>query len=492
MIEPRTGSLPGGGGRLPGRGICASLAVVAALLLVWSGSGALAQDIRGSLDPLPGADDDFAPYALGTAPDTAFADDPGNLAEEPLVDPAVTDPANAAPLRAAPLEPRARKKLPMDDNPFDPVGIRAGAFLLRPSLEAYAGYESNPTSEESNGGSAYGRTLGRLDVESDWLRHAFRGRMEAEYTAYEAFEDLNAPRFAADAALRLDARRDLRIDLAARAELDSESPGDPEVPDGVKGRPQNLRTGAGGGITYKPNRLSLNLKGDVDRRDYDDVELNNGTTVDSSDRNYTAYTLGLRTGYELDPGLEPFVEVEGNKREYDLEQNDSGVFHNADGYKVYAGVRVEPNPIWSFEGAIGYGHLEAEDPFEPKLDDLIGKVSLIWQPTVKTKVTLTAEKDVAPGGLDCCAVAREVSAGIEVEHELRRYLFFTAAVDYERSFYPRADYTLQDLSAEIALEYRFNRTVSARLRAAYELSDSSIPGDDYDTKLIELGLRFRR
>ncbi|BCJ89813.1 hypothetical protein IZ6_05480 [Terrihabitans soli] len=451
-------------------------------------SAASAQEIRGSLEALPGADDDFAPDALGIAPDSAFAEDPDNLAEEPLEDLRGVEP----PPLAEPEERLKRKKRPEEDNPFDPVGIRAGAFLFKPTFDAYGGYETNPTSTEENGGSLYGRSEGRLDIESDWARHAFRGRLEAEYTAYEAFEDLNAPRLAADGALRLDAHEDLRIDLLARTELDSESPGDPEVPDGVKGRPENLRMGAGGGITYKPNRLSLRLKGDVDRRTYEDAELNNGSTVDNEDRNYTAYRLGLRTGYELHPGFEPFAEIEGNRREYDLDENDSGLQHNTEGYKAYAGVRLEPNPIWSFEGAIGYGHLEAEDPFEPKLDDFIAKASLIWQPTVKTKVTLTAEKDVSSGGLSCCAVAREVSASVEIEHELQRNFFFTASLDYERSFYPRADYTLQDVDAEIALEYRFNRTVSARLRAAHQISDSSNDGEDYDTSLIEIGLRVQR
>jgi hypothetical protein len=485
MIEPRTGSLSGGGGRMPGRRICAFLTVLAALFAAQSAN---AQEIRGSIEPLPGADDDFAPSALGTAPDTAFSDDPGNIAEEPLVTPEDTGP----PPLVEPEERLRRKKREPDDNPFDPVGIRAGAFLFKPTFEAYGGYETNPTSVEDNGGSLYGRSQGRLDVESDWVRHAFRGRIEAEYTAYDEFEDLNAPRIAGDAALRLDAREDLRIDLLARAELDSESPGDPEVPEGVKGRPENLRLGAGGGITYKPNRLSLGLKGDVDRRSYEDAELNNGGTLDNEDRNYTAYRLGLRTGYELDPGLEPFVEVEGNRREYDLDQNDSGLRHNTEGYKAYAGVRVEPNPVWSFEGAIGYGHLEAEDPFEPKLDELIAKASLVWQPSVKTKVTLTAERDVSSSGLECCAVSRDINAGIEIEHELQRHIFFTAGLDYERSFYPRDDHTQEDIEAEMALEYRFNRTVSARIRAAHEISKSSDGSDDYDTSLIEIGLRVQR
>jgi hypothetical protein len=487
MNEPRTGPLSGGGGLVPGCRLCASLAVLAALLLAQA-VGASAQEIRGSIDPLPGADDDFAPAALGTASDTAFTDDdPGNIAEEPL-----TEPDGAPPLLAEPQDRLRRKKKLAEDNPFDPVGIRAGAFLLEPSLEAYGGYETNPTSVEANGGSLYGRTLGRLDVESDWVRHAFRGRLEGEYTAYKEFEDLNAPRFAGDAALRLDAREDLRIDLLTRAELDSESPGDPERPEGVKGRPENLRLGAGGGITYKPNRLSLGLKGDVDRRIYEDAELNNGSILDNEDRNYTAYRLGLRTGYELHPGLEPFVEVEGNRREYDLDQNDAGVFHNAEGYKAYAGVRLEPNPIWSFEGAIGFGHLEAEDPFEPKLDDLIAKASLIWQPSVKTRVTLTAEKDVSPSGLDCCALSQDINAALEIEHELQRHIFFTAGVEFERSFYKRDDHTQQDVEAEVALEYRFNRTVSARVRAAHEISDSSNDSDDFDTSVIEVGLKVRR
>lgn len=472
------------GGRMPGRRACAFLTVLAALFCV---QAANAQEIRGSLEPLPGADDDFAPFALGTAPDSAFADDPDNIAEEPVV-----EPDGAPPPLAEPEERLRRKKKHPDDTPFDPVGIRAGAFLFKPSFEAYGGYETNPTSVEDNGGSLYGRSQGRLDVESDWVRHAFRGRLEAEYTAYSEFEDLNAPRISGDAALRLDAREDLRIDLLARTELDSESPGDPEVPDGVKGRPENLRLGAGGGITWKPNRLSLGLKGDVDRRTYEDAELNNGGTLDNEDRNYTAYRLGLRTGYELDPGLEPFVEVEGNRREYDLDQNTSGLQHNTEGYKAYAGVRVEPNPVWSFEGAIGYGHLEAEDPFEPKLDDFIAKASLIWQPSVKTKVTLTAEKDVSSAGLDCCAVSRDISAGVEIEHELQRYIFFTAGLEYERSLYPRDDHTQEDIEAEIALEYRFNRTVSARIRAAHEISDSSNDSDDYDTSIIEIGLRVQR
>lgn len=484
MIEPRTGHYCGGG-RMPGRRICTSLAVLAALLLA---PQALAQEIRGSLDPLPGADDDFAPFALGNASDAAFADDPENLTEEPLVE----EPDGAPSPLAEPAQRLRRKMRAEEDNPFNPVGVRAGAFLFKPSLEAYGGYETNPTSEEDNGGSLYARTQGGLDVESDWTRHAFRGRIEAEYTAYDEFEELNAPRAAGDVALRLDARKDLRIDLLARAELDSEAPGDPERPEGISGRPENLRLGAGGGITYKPNRLSLGLKGDVDRRIYEDAELNNGGILDNEDRNYTAYRLGLRAGYELDPGLEPFVEVEGNKREYDVDQNDDGLLHNTDGYKAYAGVRVEPNPIWAFEGALGYGHLEAEDPFEPKLDDFIAKASLVWQPSIKTRVTLRAEKDISSSGLNCCAVSQDINASLEIEHELQRNMFFTAGVEFERSSYPRDDHTQQDVDAEIALEYRFNRTVSARIRAAHQISDGSNDENDYESSLIEVGLKFTR
>ncbi len=489
MIELKTGRhLACGGGPLPSAGRFAR-ALCLALFAVLVPAAAHAQGLRGSFDALPGADPDMAPYALGPAPDTAFGTTAfgTDIEPEPLAE-------DAAPPPLVVPEPKLRRRLKdLDEDPYSPLGIRAGAFFLRPAIELYGGYETNPMSANVDPqGSTYGRTEAELEVELDWARHAFRGRIEGDYIAYDEFPDLNAPSYLAEGALRIDARRDLRLDFALRSALDSQSPGDPDLPDDVRGRPENLRTGASAGAIWKPDRLSVGVIGELDRRVFEDAETNGGAIIDNEDENYTAYEVRLRTGYELAPGLEPFIEVSGNERKYDLKLNDSGVLHDSSGFRTYLGVRAEPDPIWALEAKLGYGEQEAEDPGIPVLNGLVAQGSLIWRPSVLTTFTLAAEKDFTPTGRECCVIAKEFSVALSFEHEFRRYLILSGSLEFDQERYSLIDYTLRNLEAELGLEYRFNRTVSAKARVAHEQVDSTLPGEDYETSVIEVGLRVQR
>lgn len=459
-----------------------------ALALVLGGGAANAQGLRGSFDTLPGADDDFSPYALGPTPSGIFSPETGIEPADPYgLDPGPVEPelppGTAPPELPEPPIVQRRRPPPVEEDPYAQLGIRAGAFLVKPSIELYGGYDSNPGSDDPPEGSLVGRTVSRLDVESDWARHAFRGRLEHGYRAYDQFPERDAPRYSADAALRLDARHDLRLDFALRGAVDSETRGDPELI-GVTTISENKRLGASAGFTWKPNRLSIGMAGELDRRVFEDEDL--------KDRNYKDYDVRLRSGYELHPGLEPFVEVAGNQRIYDREVNDSGVLHDAWGYRTYVGARVEPNPIWAFEGRIGYGHQEAEDPSLPPLDGIVGEAALIWRPSVLTELRLTAERDFESSTIECCAIAKRWRAGIGLEHEFRRWLILTGDIGFEQSQYTSIDYTVRQLDAELALEYKFNRTLSALGRVSYEKLDSSDSDENYDATIVEIGLRVQR
>jgi hypothetical protein len=466
MTEPETGV------RLPAACLraCALFAVLAA---VWP-AAAEAQMLRGSFDTLPGQDFDFSPYSLGPAPDTAF--DPPPFEREAL-------PADGAPPPLATPAEAVRRPLPAEHDPYEQLGIRAGAFLLKPSVELTGGYDTNPQSSDPPEGDAFWRIRSALEVESDWVRHAFRGRLEASYRGYDEFSDLDAPDYAADAALRLDARRDLRLDFSFHGEQDSDPRNDPELV-GVTGLVENTLVSGRAGLTYKPNRLSIAPTFETTRREFGDPEF--------EDRNYNSYRAKLRTGYELSPALEPFVEVSANERIYDLDENDVGIEHNSWGWRGYAGARFEPDPIWALEGKIGYGHQEAEDPSMPVLDGVVVAGSLIWRPSELTTFRLQGEKDFAAASLDCCSVTEEWGVTASFEHEFRRWLILTGEVAYDENYYPSLDYTLKNYDAELALEYKFNRTVSAKGRIAYEQLDSSDDSEDYDATIFEIGLRVQR
>ena len=41
----------------------------------------------------------------------------------------------------------------VEQDPYEPLGIRAGAFVLRPAIEFTSGYDNNPSRATDGGGS---------------------------------------------------------------------------------------------------------------------------------------------------------------------------------------------------------------------------------------------------------------------------------------------------------------------------------------------------
>ncbi len=72
------------------------------------------------------------------------------------------------------------------------------------------------------------------------------------------------------------------------------------------------------------NRLDLSVKGSVDRTDYQDSELTDGTSVSNQDRNYYQYRVQGRASYEFTPGFKPFVEIDADKRIHDNDATRQG------------------------------------------------------------------------------------------------------------------------------------------------------------------------
>ena len=75
----------------------------------------------------------------------------------------------------------------------------------------------------------------------------------------------------------------------------------------------------------------MSLKGDVERTVYQQSQLTDGTTSPNDDRNYNQYAGKLRGGYELSPGVTPFVEVIADTRVHDLNTDFFGFQRNSKG-----------------------------------------------------------------------------------------------------------------------------------------------------------------
>lgn len=388
-------------------------------------------------------------------------------------------------------EPLGRLRIAPEDDAYAPLGIRAGAFLLRPSIEVVAGHESNPLQSEDAQGSAYAGTRADLALEFDWSRHALGAGLRG---FYREFRDVGGDEItgSADAQLRLDASSTTRFDLELRGAINSEDPSDPNVPDGVVNRPLILSAGATAGATWKPNRLSFTAEGLVDRYSYEDAELASGATVDNSDRDYTAYEMRLRSAYEVSAAFEPFVELALNRRVHERDFDDQGFELGSSGAAVSVGARFIPSPLLEMEMRLGYQRQRPRDDTREDFDGLLVDGSILWRATALTTARLTLETAFDETALPGSPGSISRAARFEVEHAFRRNLIAIAGIGYEWTDYVGTGREDDEYSADIGLEYRLNRSFALIARAAHERLDSSVPGADYTNTLVEIGLRIRR
>jgi hypothetical protein len=92
----------------------------------------------------------------------------------------------------SPDAPMRRPPVPPQD-PFEPLGLRIGSFLLRPSFEIARGFDSNPARVTSDHGSYYTRVEPALQLRSQWARHAYGADLRGNFTSYDTLSSSNRP-----------------------------------------------------------------------------------------------------------------------------------------------------------------------------------------------------------------------------------------------------------------------------------------------------------
>src|SRR5215216_171985 len=217
---------------------------------------------------------------------------------------------------AAPALARRRRR-PVEEDPYSQLGLRLGGLTVLPAIQQSIGYDTNPNRSGSfHKSSSVFRTDGEVRLQSDWSAHALTGAMRGSYSEYPNVKGANRPEGEGRLGLRLDVSRETQVDVEGRFQLDTQRPGSPDLNAAVTERPLVTTAGTALGVTQRFNRLLVGLRGTVDRTVYEDAHLTNGTILDQSDRDSNHYGLRLRVGYELTPGVIPFIDALADRREY--------------------------------------------------------------------------------------------------------------------------------------------------------------------------------
>jgi hypothetical protein len=379
-------------------------------------------------------------------------------------------------------------------DPYAPLGIRAGSFLLYPAVELSGGYNSNPENVPHGPSSSLFVVAPELQVQSDWSRHSLTADIKGTYTEYGAdlSPSLNAPYLNSIIDGRIDVRRNTQILLENRFIVSTNNPGSPNNQAGLARLPIYTDVGGTLGLAQTFNRLQLTAKATFDRTSYEDSTLTNGEVVSNADQDYNQYGGTLRAAYELDPGLKPFVEGGGDERIYDLEFDAGGLQRNSTGSSIKVGGDV--NLFGSLTGEIAAGYLERvyKDPTLPTISGPTLDGSLIWQVTALTTAKFTAASSVTESTVPGTSGEFSRAFNLEVDHAFLLWLIGTGQIGYENDDYVGLGRIDNRYFISTGMIYKLGRDLQLKGTVREDWLTSNVSGVGYDATTILAGVRLQR
>jgi hypothetical protein len=393
-----------------------------------------------------------------------------------------------------------RRPTPPQVDAFEPIGIRAGTFILKPAIEVTRGLDNNPSHIPGGKSSGFTTVIPEIHAQSDWERHDFHADLRGSYSNYDSISSLDAPSLDGKAFTRIDVNRDTKINMENRVLVATDYPGSPNLPIGFAKLPTYLSYGTSLGFTQSFNHLDLTGKGAVDRTDWQNTLLVDGEKSGNQDRDYTQYSGAARASYEIVPGVKPFVEIAGDTRIHDLQFDRDGYQRDSVSMTPRVGSTFEFTKKLTGEVSVGYLDRHYQDQ---RLQDLRGVVfdsTLKWEATGLTTVTLNANSrgdEVVVAGWSG-ALRRDF--GVQVDHALRRWLIWTVRAGYGFDEYISDPCTCtggeermdKRVSLGTALTYKFNRDLSMKAEYRYDQLRSNAAGVDYNANAFLLGLKYQR
>lgn len=389
-----------------------------------------------------------------------------------------------------PIRDRRTRRL-FEQEPFDPVGIRIGTFVLFPEVELGGSWYSNVLRSGNPESDIALDVRPAARFVSDWNVHALEFRAASTLSFFSELDSENDRGYQLEARGRLDVTR--RTNLQGFVSRDYSQESRSAIDANAAGERANLTLDrAGATLNHRFNRLSFQLRGTVSEYDYSDVNVGN-TVQSNADRNYTAYDGAVRARWEFKPTLTGFVEVEGNQRDYDVVAQSDGISRDSKGQRYRAGIEFgNTSEILRGEISLGYGVQTPDDKRLDSIEGIILDANLAWRVTKLTTLAFNARSDVSETTTADSGGVFTRSVGVEARHAFQRQLIGTAGITYTMQDYQGVDIDESEWRGDLGVEYFLSREMVLFGRYRHTIFESTSPGADYTSDELHVGMRLRR
>lgn len=376
-------------------------------------------------------------------------------------------------------------------DPYDPIGIKIGSFVLFPEAEFGTSWYSNVFRAPSASSDWALDVAPSARLASNWSRHALEFRSTGDLSFYNEFDSENDKGFLLETRGRLDITRRTNFQgllshertQESRSALDASSAGS---------RANQTTDRAEVAFNQRFNQLSVQLRGSVGDFAFGDVE-NLGVTASNSDRDYTGYVETVRASWEFKPTFSAFTEVEVNQRNYDNVARSDLINRSSNGERYRAGVSFgNTGQILRGEVSLGYGVQKPDDSRLKDIDGLIIDANATWRMTELTSLLFTARSDISETTTTNVGGSKFQSFGLEARHALRRNVIASAGMTYATQDSQDGLIDESEVRSTLGLEYFLNREVALLGRYAHTSFDAIGAASDYTSDEVHVGMRIRR
>jgi hypothetical protein len=394
-----------------------------------------------------------------------------------------------------------RRALKVDEDPFGAVGFYRGSMLVKPAIEFWTGYDTNPGRIPNGKGSWLYMVAPELLVASDWQQHSLIADLRGSFTGYsmknengtsELPVNIDRPDFIGKVNGRLDISRDTRINSETRMRIGTDNPGSPNIQANLLRYPLIFSYGSTLGAAHSYNRFEIAANTTFDRSVYQESTLSDGTRSSNSDRNFNQYGGSLRGSYEIMPHIKPFGEVAIDRRERDIEIDSNGFARSSRGNTARVGSTFELGRLITGEASVGYTRRTYEDARLQDAKGFLGAASLIWKPTGLTTVTFVAQSSIDESTLPGVSGVITRNYNAQVDHAFRRYLIGTLKAGFTTADYDGVDRFDKIYSVGGDLVYKFTRDLHLKAQLRHDWLKSNLENADYQATLFMLGVRLQR
>lgn len=431
-----------------------------------------------------------APAEDGTDPSSVDTRDPEDIAvfENP---PAGYDPLLFQIEELDPItDNRAVSRLASLE-PFDPIGIKVGSFVLFPEAELSTSWYSNVfRAPDANSDWAL-NVLPNLRLVSNWQTHALELRANGDLSYFSQYDSENDKGYLVEARGRLDIAKRTNLQGLVSHERNQESRSALDA--SSAGTRANQTTDRGElALNHRFNRLSLQLRGSVGDFKYGEVE-NLGVTTSNSDRDYTATEETVRAAWEFKPTLSAFTEVAVNQRDYDRAAQSDLINRSSDGERYRFGLSFgNTGKILRGEVSMGYGIQRPDDRRLREIDGLIVDANATWRATEVTSLLFNARSDITETTTANVGGSFYHFYSLEARHAFRTYLIGSAGLSYATQDSRDGIIDEREIRATLGLEYFINRELMVFGRYAHTNLDAVGTASDYDADEVHVGMKIRR